>query len=357
MNNVLNWLGSFSQGQGYSGSSEQMAVALEKNGLDVRVMTFSSGLKRNMTEEGRKLIEKPFQVGKWGICYGIPSSFTSLMFQKYKIGFTMFETDTIPHSSFPNEWAGKTGKAKDIINKLDMLLVPSQHNKLVFQKEGITIPIEVVNLGVDTKMYPKIIRPKRKTFTFLILGTLTIRKNVGALLSAFIELFKDNPDVKLVIKTTSGTIGHLNFPWKNIEIIDSYATPEETLELYKRADCFVFPSRGEGFGLPPLEAMSTGLPVIFSANTGMLEYAHNQFNYPVPISHKAKAVRFPKKWGNVGNWYEIDYKALKEMMKYVYENREEAYFKGLDAAEWVRQRFTYDQTAKRIISLLTKHFP
>lgn len=355
MNNVLNWLGSFSQGQGYSGSSEKMAVAVNKL-LDVRVMTFTADVERNITNAGKELIKKPFQVGKWGICYGVPNSFTSLIHQKYKIGFTMFETDTIPHSLHPNEWSGKTGQAKDIINNLDMLFVPSQHNKAIFKKEGVTIPIEVVNLGVDVEAFPKMIRPKRKKFTFLILGTLTIRKNVGAVLAAFIELFKDNPDVELIIKTTSGTIGHIAFPYKNIKIIDRYATPEETLELYNKADCFVFPSRGEGFGLPPLEAMATGLPTIFAANTGMLEYAHKDYNYPVKVSHLAKAVRFPKKWGEVGNWYEIDYQAFKETMLYVYNNQEEAYKKGLAAADWVRERWTYENTAKRIVELL-KRFP
>lgn len=347
---ILNWYGTMAQGQGYSSTSERMALALE-NYFDVRTISFTEYNRSNVTEEGLKLRSKPFQMGDTGLLYGFPNAFSSIM-NKNKIGFTMFETDKLPRGGDANDWAGKSGNPEDNCNKMDLLLVPSQHNKELFKKEGVTIPIEVVNLGFDPDVFQKIDRPKRDTFTFLMLATLTIRKNPGMVLAAFLELFKDRPDVRLVLKTQSGTLGHIQLPYKNVIIIDEHSTVEQLKWYYRDADAFVFPTRGEGFGLPPLEAMATGLPTIIANHTGMAEFANAKYNYPISVASKAKAQRFPKKWGDVGNWYEPNYEELKSTMAYIEANREESYNKGLACADWVRQNFTFEHTAKRIAQLV-----
>lgn len=349
---LLNWYGSISQGQGYSGSSEKMVVALDRL-CDVRIMSFTKYLEQNLTEEGRKVKSKPFQVGDVGICYGFPNAFSSIL-NRVKIGFTMFETSKIPRSVVGNEWSGITGQPEDACNKLDALFVPSEHNKMLFEREGVTVPIHVVPLGVDTEHYKFMDRPKRNTFTFFMSGVLTIRKNPGAVLSAFLDLFKDNPDVRMVFKTHSGTMGHLQMPYKNVSIIDEYTTTEKMLQYFYDADCFVFPSRGEGFGLVPLEAMSTGLPVIVAKNTGMADYCDEKYNYFVQKHTMQKAVRFPTKWGDVGEWYDPDYNELKSLMKYVYEHQDEARAKGRLGAQWIRDYWTFDNTARKIIELVNK---
>lgn len=353
-NDILNWYGSFSQGAGYSGSSEKLCLALERQGADIRLVWFNRGdLEVNMTPQGQELKKKPFKLGDVGICYGLPNAFSSLR-NKINIGFTMFETDKLPRTDKGNDWSGKTGQPEDNINNLDMLLVPSVHNKKIFEQEGVTVPIEVVHLGVDTEHYEIIERPKRDTFTFLMYGVLTLRKNPGAAVSAFLDLFKDRDDVRIIFKTHSGTLGHIQMPYDNVKIIDEYTTPDRMKEYLYEADAFVFPSRGEGFGLPPMEAMATGLPAIFTDCTGMSEYANPEYNYPVPISGKSEAKRFPKRWGDVGNWYEIDYDKLKETMLHVVNNREEAREKGLKAAQWIRKEWTFDNTAKRILEITEK---
>jgi len=347
----INFFGNLSQGAGYSGSSEKLALALEKLGVDVRVISFvKKDMTSNTTEAGKKLKAKPFELAEVGICYGLPNTFTSLFNNKIKIGFTMFETDKIP--SGRNNWAGETGNATDIINKLDLLLVPSEHNKKLFKSSGVKIPIEILHLAVDTDEFVPMDRPKRDIFTFYMAGVLTIRKNPGMALSAFLDLYKNNPKVKIVFKTNSGTMGHINMPYSNVKIIDRFSTPEEMFCHMRDADCFVFPSRGEGFGLPPLEAMATGLPVIVSDNTGMSEYTDKRYNYPIPCPEMKPAERFPKNWGNVGNWYEPDYQKLKETMKYVYEHQEEAKEKGMLASKWVRENWSFDNTAKSLVKLI-----
>ena len=353
MNNFnLNWLGSFCQGQGYSGASENTCVALSRAGVDVSVMRVTKYIRKNITNEGWKILQKPFRLANVGVAMSLPVAFDSLM-NKVKIGFTMFETDKLPTGQV---WAGRTGKCSDIINEMDRLWVPCEHNKKLFLESGIKIPIDIVHLGVNDEIYSYIERPKRKKFTFLVLGTLTLRKNPGVVLCAFLNLFKNNPDVQLVFKTTSGSLIHAGIETlsKNIKVIDRMSTQEEMIGYYRDADCFIFPSRGEGYGLPPMEAMATGLPTIVSDNTGMSEFCNKKYNYPLMMKGKSRAIRFPKDWGDVGNWYEADQSHLEFLMKYIYEHQDEAREKGRDAAKWVKKEWAYKATAKRIIEILKK---
>lgn len=346
----LNFISSMSQGQGYSGSAEHIVVALSNLGVDVRVMGFGLDNKKNITKEGLAIKQKPFSVADIGIAYGYPNAFSSLVFNKVKIGFTMFETTKVP--SGVNTWAGPTGNWLDMLKDLNLLLTPSTFCRDIFVRNGCKVPIKVIPLGIDPKAYSYIDRPKRKTFTFLMLGTLTIRKNPGYVISAFLNLFKNNENVRLILKTQDGTLGSITFPYKNLIIIDRRSTPEELNQYLYDTDCFIFPSRGEGFGLPPLEAMATGLPVILSANTGMMDFCDERYNYPIKKIVPQPAQRFPKVWGYVGNWFDPDPKEIQSLMKYVYEHQDEAREKGRLAAEWVKNNWTYQNTAKKIVNVL-----
>lgn len=350
---ILNWYGNYSQGRGYSGSAEHMIIALDELGVDVRpigISTEKSDHTLNYTEKGWKIKTKPFKLAEIGISYGFPNSFTSI-FNKKKVGFTMFETSQFPKGI--SDWSGPTGNSYDQIKDMDLMLAPSKHSAQLIKDTGYKGRVEVVNLGFDPEIYPFMERPKnRKVFTFLIMGTLTIRKNPGVALMAFIDLFKGRKDVRLVIKSNSGTVAHMNMPWDNIEIIDEFSTNEQMKQYYYDADCFLFPSRGEGFGLPVIEAMGTGLPCIFSNHSGLAEFANPKYNYPINKYSMEKAQRYPKKWGDVGDWYNPDYDEFKSLMKYVEQNKDKAYNKGVESAKWVRKNFTYKQTAKRLKSIL-----
>jgi len=105
----------------------------------------------------------------------------------------------------------------------------------------------------------------------LFVGTIEPRKNIISLIQAYSLLKKNKPvDYKLVIVGKKGwmysevfnTVKELNL---SEEIIFTYYTPEEDMVgLYNGAKVFVYPSLYEGFGLPPLEAMACGVPVITS---------------------------------------------------------------------------------------------
>jgi len=111
-----------------------------------------------------------------------------------------------------------------------------------------------------------------------ILSVCTIepRKNIHTLLKAFSLLHK-NTDYKLVL---TGKIGWINkslfenieqYGIKNKVIFTGYVPQEDLAPLYSGADLFVYPSIYEGFGLPILEAMKCGCPVITSTFSSMPE--------------------------------------------------------------------------------------
>ena len=356
--NGLNYYGVFSAGQGYSGSSEQYAIALNKLAR-VSFMNLNPNVPDiNISDEGRKVMSNPFKLEDVGISYGFPNQFTSMQHNKFRVGFTMFETTKLPSGS--NDWTGETGDpAKAINDTCDLLFVPSQDSRLTFMRHGVTVPIEVIHNGVHPSTFPYMERNRKPghKFTFLIMGTLTIRKNSGAVISAFIDLFKNTDDVRLIVKTQSGTHGHLEFDKSlgDITIIDQVYDHDQMTALMEEADCFVFPTHGEGFGMPPIEAMATGLPTIIAANSGMLEYMDARYNLPVRSYEMEPAVRYPKRWGDVGYWWKPDWEDLRTKMLWVYSHQAEAREMGKRASEWIREEYNYDRIAQQMLDAIEKH--
>lgn len=113
-------------------------------------------------------------------------------------------------------------------------------------------------------------RCRRIVESYLLgVGTQEPRKNYTRLLQAFRSVHRSHPDLKLVIAGRRGwrtrlaeTIESLHLE-NHVVVIDD-ASDEDLLSLYEHCECFVFPSLYEGFGLPLLEAMSFGKPIVAS---------------------------------------------------------------------------------------------
>jgi glycosyltransferase involved in cell wall biosynthesis len=109
----------------------------------------------------------------------------------------------------------------------------------------------------------------------LTVGTLEPRKNLSTLLGAFTQLARDFDYLTLVVAGAAG--------WKSAEleqrlasargriVATGHVSDDELIRLYGSAACFVFPSLYEGIGLPPLEAMACGTPVVAGNRTSMPE--------------------------------------------------------------------------------------
>ena len=133
--------------------------------------------------------------------------------------------------------------------------------------------IDVVPLGVDARFTPASTEEKKRVREqynlperfFLFVGTVEPRKNLARLVQAW-SLIRDSAP-PLVIVGRHGWGDAISFPPDIIRL--DYAAQELLPALYSAATAFVWPSLMEGFGLPPLEAMACGTPVL-SSNTSSL---------------------------------------------------------------------------------------
>ncbi len=133
--------------------------------------------------------------------------------------------------------------------------------------EGVTAFSEMVDLALDHPLTPSFSRRGDLQPYLLYVGNAFPHKNLECLLEAFTLLRQTHPDVKLILAGHESVFyNRLLETSKNSTSVAFYKNPtDKKLEnLYRNATIFVYPSRREGFGLPPLEAMSFGVPVIAS---------------------------------------------------------------------------------------------
>ena len=113
---------------------------------------------------------------------------------------------------------------------------------------------------------------------FLAVGTIEPRKNLRRIIKAFLQVReKTNPPHKLLIAGAKGwncqkDIMLMKQHWPHIEML-GYVPDKNLPELYRRATCLIYPSLYEGFGLPVIEAMACGCPVITSNLSSLPEIA------------------------------------------------------------------------------------
>ncbi|MBP9691048.1 glycosyltransferase family 4 protein [Candidatus Woesebacteria bacterium] len=123
----------------------------------------------------------------------------------------------------------------------------------------------------------------------LYVGTLQPRKNIQTLIAAFDVFQKNHAEFKLVLVGKKGWMFDQIFEEvqkRNLEdkvVFTGYAPDEELVALYEEAFTFVLPSLYEGFGIPILEAMSHGCPVISSHASSLPEIGADACLYFDPI--------------------------------------------------------------------------
>lgn len=154
--------------------------------------------------------------------------------------------------------------------KNDILRLYKTNTKIKVIPEGISSPNLEATEPTKTGL-AKITNPY-----ILYLGTIEPRKNLDTLIDTFLDLKNShNLPHQLVL---AGGIGWKIKPLldrlkghQNDIVLTGYVSEKQKASLYKHADIFIYPSLYEGFGLPPLEAMSYGIPVICSTGGSLKE--------------------------------------------------------------------------------------
>jgi glycosyltransferase involved in cell wall biosynthesis len=154
--------------------------------------------------------------------------------------------------------------------------------------------ISLIYEGVDnSKYYPRKMKEKGNKFTIGYIGGLSKRKNVDFILKLAKE-FKNNKKILFKIAGKGPEKTRLEKLSKNMNLNNVKFVgfvPEENLnKFYNSLDLFIFPSFYEGFGLPVLEAMACGAPVIVS-NKGALPEIVNNAGIIIDIENLEKSAR------------------------------------------------------------------
>jgi glycosyltransferase involved in cell wall biosynthesis len=114
--------------------------------------------------------------------------------------------------------------------------------------------------------------------------------------------------------------------------------------LYRSANALVLPYRGEGFGMPLVEAMACGTPVIVPQAGPALEFCNADDSYFIPATEVPVPEPPPPlgEFSGLWTWFEPDVTSLARTMRHIYEHPEEARQRGAQASERVRKTFSWE---------------
>ena len=306
------------------------------------------GMSRDhLKDEIRRLglsMQEEFRDQKIGFLYSYPYGITAIK-NDVRIIYTMFESDEIPQD-WPEYLVGA-----------DEVLVPSKWCHDVFLKSGIDTTI--VPLGYNDRAFKYVERPVpvevTQNFTFIHYDSFNVRKGFFEVLEAFSQEFKDNEPVRLILKTVreETPVPIMKSQYPNVEVVRGMLTETELVDLLGRSNCMVYPSRGEGFGITPLEAMATGLPAIVPNAHGISEYFNENYMLEAKVGEKIPGLYRKFKNQPVGEMVVCDIKHLRKQMRYAYNHQAEMKELGKAASEYVKN-WTYQRTAQRVFDILKK---
>ncbi len=267
---------------------------------------------------------------------------------KYKVGFTMLEVNGLPQ-----EWVRQA-------NLMDEVWVPSTFNQNTFRESGVTVPIHVIPLGVDPAYFSPAIRGKKagEDFTFLSVFEWGDRKAPDILLRAFADEFSAGEPVRLLCKANNfdpsvsirSEITKLGLRSNGGRIViaeNQILQQYELAVLYRSADCFVLPTRGEGWGMPILEAMACGLPVIATNWSSQVDFMNEANSFPLEVESLIPAIaKCPYYEGF--RWAHPSYEHLRYLIRWVFEHQDEARAIGQRAANDAVSRWTWRHATQRM---------
>ena len=322
----------------YGKKACRLAFHLTQMGVYVNAFTHDGGdpCNDNQPDSVRAIVSQPVRPVVGGIVLGYPSRYYRygpLVQAGPRVAVTAWES-TQP----PGDWI-------EPLNECGAVSVGSQFTRSVLVQAGVSVPVHVHPLGVDSAFKYINRLPGRKPFTFLMIGDRGLRKGWDIAVKAFRMAFGDSPDHRLIIKTFA-PLGY-DIKHSNVQVLTADFTQEQMIDLYARVDAFVSPNRGEGFGWPPREAAATGLPVIATDWGGTADDLR-AWGYPLRITGLETAWRDTDVLLGCGEWAVPDVDHLVKQMQYVASGNPAIRHMAQHSARRVRRLYPWRRFAENV---------
>ncbi len=355
--------GMFYDAGGYAKVNRNLALNLKEMGFKVQIDP-KRGQNQLQAEELKPFIEmENTSLSKnYILIDSIVPSFAEVSSAKHKILYTTIESYTIPKQFL------------DCCQMYDEIWLTSKWSASVLREYVKDKPIYAVETGVDHELYTEEgpcfdFKPNVKDFVFLSIFGWNYRKGYDVLLKAYFDEFDADDNVSLLIMSRfqsglskyhkdkiKGDIDAImdKFPNKSLPHVvrHSSITPEKDMpKMHRAANAFILTSRGEGGNLPALEATLCGVPLIMTNCSGQQGYLRKEHSYMIDIDYLAEiqpgqmhlhywdGQKFPALISD------SVHKQVRETMRHVYENEEEAKAKNKIMQKYVLANLTWNHTA------------
>lgn len=339
--------------EGYKIAEEEIFQRLLKKGLDIKADDFPFLNKKISIEGGYSISHVHERVSdvdaKIFINNKLPLEYIKT--NSYNIGFSYWETDTLP-----KDWVLR-------MNEMDEIWTTSSWAKEVFIKSGVKVPVFSFSLGVDSDIYKPYLSKRKNPFTFMSIGSPSTRKNSQMTVDAYIKLFGGRDDVRLIYKSI-GPPDARSHPKtvhvkplsqrQDVTVIETDLDSKSLGDLYDSANCLVYPTSGEGWGMLPYQSIAKGIPTICTNATACTEYSH----LSIPLDFEWGSTKMPGIYQNAGYWAEPSFDDLCDKMLYVYNHYEEVaditYKNSLKNYQFMTWDYAVEGYYKRLCQILKK---
>jgi glycosyltransferase involved in cell wall biosynthesis len=359
------WRGPLLDPSGYAEEGREFVLGLDAIGLRVRALPLEWSSRRVDLPPGEsvvmdRLIHTPAEEPGINVFHVQPVHWRRSERGGYHIGRTMCETDRIPES-----WVTPC-------NAMDEVWVPCQHNIETFAQSGVERrKLVKMPQGIDLDRYQRGVAPMTLRgagrFNFLSIFEWSRHKGWDILVQAFAAEFRSHEGVTLILKTGAAggqTVTAIRqaiaaelrraglgarLP-PHIVIFACKLPAVQMPALYRAANAFVLPSRGEGWCRPLMEAMLMGLPSIGTRWSGPLEFMNDDNSYLVDCS----VAEVPHAgWRDVPvfrghRWAEPSVRHLRQLMRRVVSDRADAQRRAEAGHEHIVQNFSRERVARLV---------